>query len=293
MTESVTAYQGRPMSLHFERDGLRLHYLDWGEGPREHLVLLHGLTSNAHAWDDFAREASPRFRVIALDLRGHGESGHAPDGYTLDLFADDVTALARHLNLRSFHLVGHSLGAMIAMYLAARYPGMIARLVLVDGGPGTLVEPVRQTALPVFTRPLGFATPEEAKAYLRTVYPDDNERRTEWRFQHGMRQNWAGMWVFRLDPELWWVIGGSEAFRQQMEGLWDMLPSLRCPVLFVHGGNSPLVSLATAQRVVAAIPDGRLSEIPGAGHAVPSDAPQAFREAVLAFLGGLGLPGGS
>ncbi len=122
----------RPLSLRFDRDGLAIHYMDWGEGSPRHLMLLHGLGSQAHAWDQFAKDACDSFRVVAPDLRGHGESGHANDGYALDRFAADVKALARHLNLPSFDLVGHSLGALIAIQFAAGNPHMVNHLVLVD-----------------------------------------------------------------------------------------------------------------------------------------------------------------
>ncbi|MBI4198467.1 MAG: alpha/beta fold hydrolase, partial [Chloroflexi bacterium] len=87
MAEAVNLFRTRPISQHVEANGLRLHYLDWGEEVPTQLVLLHGLTSNAHTWDDFAKESHTAFRVVAMDLRGHGESGHAQDGYTLERFA--------------------------------------------------------------------------------------------------------------------------------------------------------------------------------------------------------------
>jgi len=141
MTEAVNVFRMRPMSHHFEVNGLRLHYLDWGEGPSQNLFLLHALTFNAHNWDDFAKDVSNRYRVVSIDFRGHGESGHATDGYSLEKYAADVQAVARHLNVRTFHLAGHSLGALVGIRLAATQPKLVSKLVLVDGGPGINVEP--------------------------------------------------------------------------------------------------------------------------------------------------------
>lgn len=285
MAEAVNIFRTRPISQHVEANGLRLHYLDWGEEAPTQLVLLHGLTSNAHTWDDFAKEAHATYRVVAMDLRGHGESGHAQDGYTLERFAADVKAVARHLNLRSFHLMGHSLGALVAIRFAAENPGMVQRLVLEDGGPGVDMALARQGAEGRFHRPLGFDTQDEAVAWLRLHYPGDTEERIQDRFTYGMKQNWAGKWAPREDPELYWVLGGSGKFAQETIELWDKLKGLSCPTLLVHGQDSTLLAAEGARRIVEATPHGRLVEVPGAGHSVHSDQPALFREAVLSFLG--------
>ncbi len=288
MTEAASPsslYRMRPMSHHVEANGLRLHYLDWGEGPSQNLFLLHGLSDSARTWDDFAKEASAGYRVVAVDLRGHGESGHATDGYTLDKFAADVLAVARGLNVRTFHLVGHSLGALVGIHLAATQPRAVTRLALVDGGPGINVAPARQYLLPGFSRPMGFATEDEAKAWLKQTYSAEPEEVALRRFQYDMQKNWAGRWVLRQDPELWWFIGDEEGFRKRTDELWALLPQVQCPTLFLHGRQSRVASEEAAQRIVAALPKGRLVDIPGARHNIHSDQPALFKEALLGFLG--------
>ena len=284
---SDNSFRPRPASIRFEADGRTIHYLDWGEGSLSHLVLLHGLGSQAHTWDRFAKDASDSFRVIAPDLRGHGESGHAEDGYSLDHFASDVRALSRHLNLPTFDLVGHSLGALISIRFAADYPALVEHLVLVDGGPGMNTDVAREGSADSFVRPLGFNTREEAKAWHTERNPTRSEDSLERRVQYGMKKNWAGKWVFRHDPELYWILeGDSRVAKGEEQRLWDLLGALSCPVLVLRGQNSPLLSEEVAGRITDVIPNATLVEVPGAGHSVPSDAPDRVRDAVLSFLSG-------
>ncbi|MEK7778081.1 MAG: alpha/beta hydrolase [Chloroflexota bacterium] len=274
-----------PISLRFEANGINIHYLDWGEGSPRHVVLLHGLGSQAHAWDQFAQDVRESIRVVAPDLRGHGESGHAADGYTLDRFAADVKALTRHLNLPVFDLVGHSLGALAAIWLAAQYPALVNRLVLVDDGPGLNLDIARQGSADRFARPLGFDTAEEAKEWHRERYPTRSDEWLEQRVKYGMVQNWAGKWVFRHDPELYWVLGrSSQQLQEQERQTWNMLAAIRCPVLLLRGEESTLLSPEAARRIAVAGSNVTLLEIPKAGHSIPADVPDAFRDAVMKFL---------
>ena len=110
---------------------LRLHYLDHvgADGP---LVFLHGLSANAHSFDDvIANGLSPAFRVLALDLRGRGRSEKG-SGYTFEDHASDVIAWLDALDLQSVILVGHSFGGFLAAYIAWRHPSRVRKVVLLD-----------------------------------------------------------------------------------------------------------------------------------------------------------------
>ncbi|MBI4203367.1 MAG: alpha/beta hydrolase [Chloroflexi bacterium] len=284
MTEQPNAFRRRTISQHVEANGLRLHYLDWGEGPSSQLILLHGLGSQAHVWDAFAEEAHSSHRILALDLRGHGDSSHAADGYTLERFAADVKAVARHMNVRSFHLLGHSLGALVAIRFAAENPGMVRKLVLEDGGPGLDLEQARSGSEESFRRPVGLDTEADAMVWLQAVHPHATEEALKLRFTYGMRQNWADKWIPRADHELYWLLAGSSKVAEETEALWGQLQDLRCPALLLRGQDSTLLSQEAAQRIVEEVPQGRLEEVPGAGHSIHTDQPALFRDAVLAFL---------
>lgn len=115
------------------RGSLRLHYRDWG-GEGRALVLLHGLASNARIWDLTAPHLTSRFRVIALDQRGHGLSDKPDEGYTFGEVSGDLAALIQALALERPLIVGHSWGGNVAVQFAADRPQELCGAVLVDGG---------------------------------------------------------------------------------------------------------------------------------------------------------------
>jgi pimeloyl-ACP methyl ester carboxylesterase len=276
------------MSHRFEVGDVTIRYLDWGEGSPRQLILLHGLGSQAHTWDTFGNEVTTSFRVIAPDLRGHGESGHSEEGYAPAHFVGDVKALARVTNLPSFDLVGHSLGALIAIEFAAEHPDLVNRLVLEDGGPGLDTDAARGGSIGNFTRPLAFDTLESAGSWLQAQNPRLSTRsgeEMEQMVKHRMKENWVGRWVFRHDSELYWIVDDAPGWSSEdsKQG-WERLASISCPTLILRGEESELLSSDAAAQITDAIPDATLVEIPGAGHSIHSDAPDLFREAVLGFL---------
>jgi pimeloyl-ACP methyl ester carboxylesterase len=118
---------------HYEQvNGVRIHYLD-RDGGEPPIVMLPGLSANAHSFDGLvAAGLSPRFRTIAPDLRGRGDSGKPDTGYTLEDHAADVLALLDHLGIEHATILGHSFGGLLTIYLAARYPQRVSKIVLID-----------------------------------------------------------------------------------------------------------------------------------------------------------------
>jgi len=123
---------------HILVDDARLAYHEWpGRGPT--LLCVHGITANCHAWDCWAGQLAPAYRVIAVDLRGRGESDKPP-AYPVEAHRDlfcyprDLDAFLDALGLETVSYIGHSLGAMIGVLFAATYPHRVRKLVLVDGG---------------------------------------------------------------------------------------------------------------------------------------------------------------
>src|SRR6185369_687526 len=110
--------------MHHDRSivlrGRRFHYTEWGAPTARPLVMLHGITGHARTWDDEAAALAARYRVLALDLRGHGDSDPAPDGdYTTASLAEDVAAFVDVLGVSTFHLVALSLGGRVAIAYTA------------------------------------------------------------------------------------------------------------------------------------------------------------------------------
>jgi pimeloyl-ACP methyl ester carboxylesterase len=125
-----------------------LHWVQWGEeGPP--VICIHGLTANAFCFQALADELAPDHRVIAYDLRGRGDSDKPEEGYSVPIHAEDLAELIEELELERPVLIGHSLGAFIALYFAAHHPDKLSKLVLLDAGA-----------------PLPWKTPEKQPAWL-------------------------------------------------------------------------------------------------------------------------------
>jgi pimeloyl-ACP methyl ester carboxylesterase len=112
-------------------NGLRMRYLEWTGGSPP-IVLLHGLSANANAFAAVGTALSPRFRVIAPDLRGRGATDKPATGYTMADHAADVVGLLDALGIERVVLGGHSFGGFLAIYVAVQYPQRVGRLVVID-----------------------------------------------------------------------------------------------------------------------------------------------------------------
>ncbi|TMC21611.1 MAG: alpha/beta hydrolase [Chloroflexi bacterium] len=126
----------RPISNEYVIAGdITIHYVQWGEQGAP-ILCLHGLTANAFSFQSLADELSIDHRVIAYDLRGRGDSDKPEDGYSVPIHAADLSALIDELGLTRPIIIGHSLGALIALYFAAHYPQKLSKFMLLDaGGP--------------------------------------------------------------------------------------------------------------------------------------------------------------
>src|SRR4029450_1933791 len=123
-----------PVDRYFSVKGLRLHVLDWGGEGRTPLLLLHGFTGHAHAWDTLSIALQPHFHVYAMDQRGHGDSDPA-EVYNAIASFDDIGGVIDQLGLTSLVVIGLSMGGRNAIYFASKRPTAVQKLVIVDIGP--------------------------------------------------------------------------------------------------------------------------------------------------------------
>ncbi len=262
--------------------GMRFHYLEWEGGRKRTMVLLHGIGDNAHIWDDFAREASGFFRIVAMDQRGHGLSSRAvPPAYRLEDYCADLEGMTEALGINGAILMGHSMGALHATAYAASKPDRVRALIHVD------IEP---------------CPPGWNKKYLLNLYRDLPESYTaveEYIAEQCRNSPFAD--AGRLLPQAAFALSRQDdgTYRRTYDrevlrhfdayDLRSVLAAVDCPTLVVRGQESPVMNREVAEEMSRAISGGRLAEIPEAAHPVMTDNPAAFQTAVLRFLEEAGL----
>ncbi|MBI2964517.1 MAG: alpha/beta hydrolase [Deltaproteobacteria bacterium] len=263
----------------FTHRGIRLHVVDHGGGGPP-VVLLHGGSAHARWWD-FVVPHLGAVHAYALDLRGHGDSGWVKDGaYRIADYASDVACLVERLRLERPALVGHSLGAFVALRYAVDHPQAPSALVMVDGRASFGASGSRYLRLLGMLSPAGYDTLEEAVQAFCTL-PKETVAAPEviaHVARHGFRQH-AGRWTAKFDRA---TLGAHEPF-----DLRDRLGSLGFPVLFVRGEHSTVIRRARLDELAAACRRGSVVELCGCHHHLPIDRPDRLGGEIRAFLRGI------
>ncbi|MEV4762002.1 alpha/beta hydrolase [Micromonospora chokoriensis] len=246
----------------FTVDGLKLSYLDFG-GSGIPLLALHGHYNEASAFAPLAEALAPRWRVIALDQRGHGESDRA-ESYGRDDYVADVDAFHRHLGVGPVAVLGHSLGGVNAYQYAGRHPDRVTALIVEDIGAVVDCDWSFTTRLireapsrEALTSALGAAAP-----YLACSF---RQSKDGWRFS------------FDIDD----TVTSQKALNGEH---WKDWVSVTCPTILIHGTRSDELTAAHAREMITRRDDrATLVELP-AGHVVHHDAQAEFAAVVGAFL---------
>ncbi len=259
-------------------NGVNLNYEITGQGKA--VVFLHGYTGSAQDWANQIPVLSSKYKVVAPDQRGHGKSA-APsreEEYSMQIFADDVLALLRMLNIRKCCLVGHSLGGFIALEFALEHPDMLTALVLVDTSSGE------------FERDPNYA---ELRQKLDELARSQG---MEAAFEYDAANNPQRIERFQKHPEL------REVTRQKMlmtsvdsyiyiskaMGKWQPVTSrlseIKLPTL-IYWGDEDAPFLRATQILKEGIADSELVTVKGVGHSPHEEAPDLFNNALLKFLG--------
>ncbi len=272
-----------------EVNGLTLRVESWGRftSPDRAVLLVHGITANSQYWADLGPVlAEQGWFAIAPDLRGRGRSAKPPHGYGLPFHVDDLLSLCDHLGITSVRYVGHSLGALIGLYLAAVHPHRIARLVLVDAG-GKLPADTMQAIRPALAR-LGRPYPS-LSAYLDAMLSAPHFSRDAF---------WERYYRYDAEVQPDGTVVSSvpkAAIAEEQAAMFlirtDVLPEfVKAPTLIVRategllGGDRGLILPASeAERLSALIADSRVLEIPGTNHYTAA-LTETFAQAVTAFL---------
>lgn len=253
--------------------GVHLHTLRWGDPAHPTLVLLHGGGANAHWWDHLAPTWAEQFHVVALDFRGHGDSDY-PAQAVVGAFSDDLDALLEHLGHPAACLIGHSMGAHMALEHAARVSGTRG-LVLLDLAWG-MPRAVRRSARRALSLRVTYAKRERALERFRFL-PSAARAEPALRdhiADRSLREEPDGRFGFKFDPR-WFAL----PYRKL-----PPLGGVECPTLLLRGEDSPFLSEEAARRFREELPHAELIEIPGAGHHVHIDQPAVVLRHVGAFL---------
>ncbi len=268
-----------------ELRGLRFHYRDWPSTRADapDLVLLHGYTGHARSWDAFAEAMTDRYRVIALDQRGHGESAWAPaDQYGVADMTADLVAFVSAVGLKGFTLVGLSMGGMVAMDYAGARPEALAALVIVDIAPAPHAAGAARIQTGQQANDI-FASRDEAFAATRAQHSLPPEAHHRHRVDHSLMRLEDGRWTWRYDRALRSI---ANLRRRDPDALWRACADIAVPTLVIRGDLSDVLSPELAQRLVQTIPGARYAEVGNSGHSVPLDAPDGFLAAARDFLMG-------
>ena len=257
-------------------NGLSLHYLEWGQSASPPLILLHGGSAHAHWWDHIAPVLARTYRVLAFDLRGHGDSAWTPPStYEITDYVSDLEGIVEHLRLQAPIVIGHSLGGFIALSYAVKHATSLRALVVVDIGPQ-----LRQSRYIRLLRALPPSVyADEAEVYRRfRLLPAETEATPELLkhiARHSVKTDQTGH--FRLKSD-------REAMIRQPCNLESHLDEIVCPTLLIRGQQSNTLLAKRWTKMTDACPQAVGIEISQAGHHVFLDQPNAFLDTVTNFL---------
>jgi pimeloyl-ACP methyl ester carboxylesterase len=258
--------------------GCPIHYFDWGDAGAPGLVFIHGGAAHAHWWSFLAPLFTYRWRAVALDLSGHGDSGRR-EAYSPEAWAGEVLAVMRHAAFPGPPVVvGHSLGGLVAIQAALESCRALAGVVLVDAAvrrpDPAAVEGGRGQA---FRSPGTYPTLEEALEHFRLIpeQPLVPPFIIDHIARHSLRRDDEG-WTWKFDPAV---------FRQVPLHMGDRLAAARCRLALFHGERSAILSPDTAA-YMSELMGGRapVIAIPEAHHHLLLDHPLAFVAALRALL---------
>ena len=280
--EKMLSYRG----LRFQTtDHIRLAADAWGDPAKPPVILLHGGGQTRHSWKNAAKALAVQgFYALAVDLRGHGDSGWSPDGvYSSDLFCSDLRFIAATLASKPA-VVGASLGGGTALLAEGEGPSFLSALVLVDVTPTVQLSSVDKIRGFMSARLKdGFASIEEAADAIATYLPHRHRRRNLDSLRKNLRLCPDGRYHWHWDPAL--IDFGDKHVNESLSiRMTAAARQLRLPVLLVRGGASELVSNADARDFLKIVPSASYVDIRGAGHMVAGDVNDSFTYAVVSFL---------
>jgi len=258
-------------------NGLRIHVVDWGNPGAPPLILIHGLDRVARTFDHLASHFTSRFHVIAVDMRGHGDSDWDAAGrYLVEDHASDLEGLVRQLGLRNITVWGNSTGGRVAQVFAGMHPELTSRVIAEDVGPERPRQIADSYARRVAQEDAGWTSEEELLAQLRKGNSGTSDAVLVPYVRYGTTRRADGRIVWKRDPKL---VNGFVP-----TDLWRFVREIKAPTLYVLGGRSTIVPAATQDELKKTLPKVQIVTMPGLGHYPSDEKPAEFLAIIDEFL---------
>jgi pimeloyl-ACP methyl ester carboxylesterase len=247
-----------------------LYYETAGDGPP--VLLLHGLGSSSRDWENQIPELARTHRVIACDMRGHGRSEKPPGPYSVRQFAADAVRLLETLDAAPAHVVGLSMGGMIAFQMAVDTPEAVRSLIIANSGPEMILRTFRQRLLIrsrfAVVRLFGMAA--LGRMIAKPVFPKPEQAALRQTFEDRLAENDPRAYLDSLRALIGWSVA-------------DRIGGIRCPVLVI-GSDQDYTPVEWKREYTKRIPGARLAVLEDSRHIAPIDRKQEFNHLLTDFL---------
>lgn len=265
----------------------RFFIREYGQKKHESktIVFIHGLLGWGLNWSPIIKYFESEFHVLTYDQRGHGRSDHSISPYTTENYAQDLKEILDFLEIKSVHLVGHSMGARTAQAFSVMYPGKVLSLTLEDMGPQPEVESTLATQQMILNVPVPFASKSEMDSFFESEFKvktasEDTQKQVMANFLKAnlLRQEDGKIsWRFHLD-------GVLQTLDEGLRPRWTEFRSISVPTLILKGQNSKHLTDETFKLMMQTLPHAKGHIVGDVGHWIHYQTPEVFSQYVLKFL---------
>jgi molybdate transport system substrate-binding protein len=262
-------------------NGLRLHYLDWGNEGKPPFILLHGISRTAHTFDHVARRYQKDYHVIAIDMRGHGDSAWDRNAqYLVEDYVKDIEGIVGQLQLRNLVMMGNSTGGRVVQVMAGLHPDLVSRIVVEDVGPerpASIADGFAQRVQQERVEDTSWASEDELFAQTKKQNPSVSDEILRAYVKSAVKRRADGRLVWKRDPQV------SKGF--VVTELWRYIGKITCPTIYILGGKSTIVPVETQERLKKTIPGVEIVTVPDVGHYPDWEKPAETFAILDRFLG--------
>ncbi|MEZ5428497.1 MAG: alpha/beta hydrolase [Pyrinomonadaceae bacterium] len=256
-----------------ENNGTKIYWTEQGAG--DPLLLIMGLGGTHKEWRRLLPALTEKYRVITFDNRGTGETVFSNEPFSISLMASDAKAVLDAAGAESAHVLGMSMGGMIAQEFAINYPEKLRSLVLAVTACGGSETVLAKTEVLFTLQGRGSETPEEAFWAMAPYIYDPGTPREMLEEDLAVREG-----KFTTPENFMRQLGAIIAW----PGTFSRLSGIKAPTLVLHGKNDQLIPCANARILADAIPDSKIVELDDSSHIFTTDQTEKSAEAILGFL---------